>query len=147
MCSFEFCVLLNCVHYSRLGVFFPLLYCNTNVCSVWEGCREENTRQKYFHMYFPHSLPEGLERAGIYTVFHWPWKKQLKTDLEKIRWSSLQLKCWIVIWQPPGVLPDFPFPMNLLKLQKIIRVKLMCRMLGWRRWVAPGKSHRHDHLL
>lgn len=146
MCGFEFHVLLNCIHYSRLGGF-SLLYCNTNVYSVREGCRVENTRQKYFHMYSPNSLPEGLERAGIYTVFHWPRKKQLETDLEKMHWSSLQLKRWILIWRPPGISPGPPLPVNLLKLQKIIRVKLMCRMLGLRRQVAPGKSHKNDHLL
>lgn len=135
------------VHITPGSEVFPLLYSNTNVCSVWEGCRVENTRQKYFHMYSPNSLPEGLEQAGIYTVFHWPWKDQLETDLGKMHWSSLQLKSWIFIWQHPGILPDPLFPVNLLKLQKIIRVKLMCRMLCLRRWVAPGKSHKNYHVL
>lgn len=145
MCGFEFHVLLNCIHYSRLRGF-SLLYCNTNVCSVWEGCRVENTRQKHFHMYSPNSLPEGLEWAGIYAVFHWPRKNQLETDLKKIHQSSLLLKPWILIWQPPGTLPGPILPVNLLKLQKIIRVKLMCRMLSLRRRFASGKSHK-DHLF
>lgn len=111
------------------------------------GVQNREHQAKVFPYVFPtFSAWRTWASWDLYCVPLTP-KKQLETDLEKIHWSSLQLKCWILIWQPLGTLPGSPFPVNLLKLQKIIRVKLMCRMLGLRRRVAPGKSHKNDHLL
>lgn len=146
MWGFEFHVLLNCIHYSRLGGF-SLLFCNTIVSSVWERCRAENTMQKYFHMYSTNSLPEGLEWAGIYTVFHWPRKHSLKQIYRRCTGAHCNWNTGYLFWQPPGILPGPPFPVNLLKLRKIIRVKQMCGMLGFRRWVASLKTHKNDHLM
>lgn len=111
------------------------------------GVQSREHQAKVFPYVFPKfSAWSTWVRRDLYCVPLTP-KKQLETDLKKMHWSSLQLKCWILIWQPPGILPGPPLPVNLLKLQKIIRVKLMCRMLGLRRRVAPGKSHKNDHLL
>lgn len=70
MCGFEFHVLLNCIHYSRLGGFSPfILQHNCKFC-LGEVQSREHQAKVFPYVYSTNSLPEGLEQAGIYTVLH-----------------------------------------------------------------------------
>lgn len=126
--------------------FFPfILQHNCKFCLGEVQSREHQAKV------FPYVLHKFSARRtwvswDLYCVPLTP-KKQRETDLQKMHCSSLQLKHWILIWQPPGILPGPPFPVNLLKLQKIIRVKKMCGMPNFRSRVASLKTHKNDHLM